>query len=166
MDSSQPGGTQPTAVPPSATVELSPRESWALVREAVVGRLAVIVGASPEIFPVNHVVDRGTVVFRTGRGTKLSAALENPAVAFEVDGYDAVNGQAWSVVVKGRAEEVREMYDVLEVIELPIFPWHAAPKSRFMRIDADTITGRRFHVLGGTTTSGAPVPDEGSLDQT
>jgi nitroimidazol reductase NimA-like FMN-containing flavoprotein (pyridoxamine 5'-phosphate oxidase superfamily) len=162
MDSSQPGGT---ALPPSATVELSPSESWALVREAVVGRLAVIVGESPEIFPVNHVVDRGTVVFRTARGTKLSAALENPAVAFEVDGYDAVNGDAWSVVVKGRVEEVREMYDVLEVIELPIFPWHAAPKPRYMRIDADAITGRRFHVVGGTTTSEASVPDQGSVDQ-
>ena len=102
---------------------------WALVREAVVGRLAVIVGESPEIFPVNHVVDRGTVVFRTARGTKLSAALENPAVAFEVDGYDAVNGDAWSVVVKGRAEEVKEMYDVLEVIELPIFPVARGPQA-------------------------------------
>ena len=64
------------------------------------------------------------------------------------------------------AAEVKDMYDVLEVIELPIFPWHAAPKPRYMRIDADTITGRRFHVVGGTTTSEGSVPDDGSMDQT
>jgi nitroimidazol reductase NimA-like FMN-containing flavoprotein (pyridoxamine 5'-phosphate oxidase superfamily) len=135
------------------TVHLSPSESWALVREAVVGRLAVVTDGGPDIFPVNHVVDHGTVVFRTARGTKLAAALENPAVAFEVDGYDAVDGDAWSVVVKGRAEEVKDMYAVLEVIELPIFPWHASPKPRYMRIDADSITGRRFHVVGGAKAS-------------
>ena len=129
-------------------VHLSPSESWALVREAVVGRLAVVTGGGPDIFPVNHVVDHGTVVFRTARGTKLSAALENPAVAFEVDGYDAVNGDAWSVVVKGRAEEVKEMYDVLEVIELPIFPWHAAPEAE---VHADR---RRHHHR-------SPVPRRG-----
>lgn len=151
---------------PSPMVHLSPSESWALVREAVVGRLAVVVNGGPDIFPVNHVVDHGTVVFRTARGTKLSAALENPAVAFEVDGYDAVDGDAWSVVVKGRAEEVKEMYDVLEVIDLPIFPWHASPKPRYMRIDADTITGRRFHVVGGTQTAGSHVspPEPTDLD--
>ena len=52
------------------------------------------------------------------------------------------------------------------MIELPIFPWHASPKPRYMRIDADAITGRRFHVVGGTTTSEASVPDDGSFDQT
>jgi hypothetical protein len=57
------------------------------------------------------------------------------------------------------------MYDVLEVIELPIFPWHASPKPRYMRIDADSITGRRFHVVGGPKASDvldetATTPDD------
>jgi nitroimidazol reductase NimA-like FMN-containing flavoprotein (pyridoxamine 5'-phosphate oxidase superfamily) len=148
---------------PRAMVDLSASESWALVREAVVGRLAVVADSGPDIFPINHVVDHGTVVFRTAQGTKLSAALENPAVAFEVDGYDAAGGDAWSVVVKGRAREVKEMYDVLEVIELPIFPWHAAPKPRYMRINADSITGRRFHVIGGASSPGTTVEDSTEL---
>src|SRR6476619_2758028 len=44
---------------------LSVSESWSLVRSAPVGRLAVVVDGRPEIFPLNHVVDHGTLVFRT-----------------------------------------------------------------------------------------------------
>src|SRR4051794_39359108 len=47
---------------------------WALLRAADIGRLAVVVGDRPEIFPVNFVVDHGTVVIRTAPGTKLAAA--------------------------------------------------------------------------------------------
>jgi len=141
-------------------VELSAAESWALLREAVVGRLAVIADGRPDIFPVNHLVDHGSVVFRTAAGTKLSGALGKP-VAFEVDGYDATTGQAWSVVLKGVAQEVSRMYDVLDVLELPLFPWHAAPKPRFVRIEAESVTGRRFQVVGGVR-SPSSEPDRPS----
>lgn len=129
----------------SAGVELSATESWALLRQAAVGRLAVIVDDRPEVFPVNHLVDHGSVVFRTALGTKLAAAAGH-WVAFEVDGYDPETFSAWSVVVKGEAQEVNRLYDVLEVVELPLFPWHSAPKSHFVRIEPHSISGRRFQV--------------------
>ena len=69
------------------------------------------------------------------------------AVAFEVDGYDADAGDAWSVVVKGGATEIERMQDVYEALELPLFPWNAAPKHRFVRIEPDDVSGRRFHVV-------------------
>ena len=134
--------------------ELSAAESWALLTDSVVGRLAVIVDNHPEIFPVNHHVDRGSVVFRTAAGTKL-AGCTGHRVAFEVDGYDLVTWSAWSVVVKGEAQQVNRLYDVLEVIELPLFPWHSAPKPHFIRIELDSITGRRFEVAGGARS---PIP--------
>ena len=129
----------------SSGVELSATESWALLRQAAVGRLAVIVDDRPEIFPVNHLVDHGSVVFRTALGTKLAAAVGH-WVAFEVDGYDPETSSAWSVVVKGEAQEVNRLYDVLEVVELPLFPWHSSPKSHFVRIEPHSISGRRFQV--------------------
>lgn len=129
----------------SAGIELSDTESWALLRQADVGRLAVIVDDRPEIFPVNHLVDHGTVVLRTALGTKFTGAVGH-WVAFEVDGFDAEAGTAWSVVLKGEAQEVNRLYDVLEVIELPLFPWHTAPKAHFIRVEPHTITGRRFEV--------------------
>jgi uncharacterized protein len=34
----------------------------------------------------------------------------------------------------------------LDALELPLFPWHAAPKPRIMRIEPDVVSGRRFRV--------------------
>lgn len=128
---------------PRPAVQLGESECWVLLREAVVGRLAVVVDDGPDIFPVNHVVDHGTLVFRTAEGTKLAAAVGS-TVAFEVDGYDPVSGEAWSVVVKGRARELSGLYDVLDALDLPLFPWHASPKPRLVRVEPHSVTGRRF----------------------
>lgn len=129
-------------------VELTTAESWTRLRQAGVGRLAVVVDGDPDIFPVNHIVDHDSVVFRSAAGTKLAGCAAHQ-VAFEVDGYDVVTASAWSVVVKGHAVRVNRLYDVLEVIELPLFPWHSGPKPHFIRIEAETITGRQFEVTGG-----------------
>jgi len=141
----------------NAGIDLSATESWALLRQTDVGRLAVVVDDRPDIFPVNYLVDHGSVVIRTALGTKFKGAVGH-WVAFEVDGYDVVTGSAWSVVLKGEGLEVNRLYDVLEVIELPLFPWHTAPKAHFIRIEPHSVTGRRFEVAvePGSTQARAP----------
>jgi uncharacterized protein len=119
---------------------------WALLRSSEVGRLAVSIGNCPDIFPINFVVDHGTLVFRAAEGTKLPAAVLGEAVAFEVDGY-AEAGEAWSVVMRNRATEIERVQDVFDALDLPLFPWHAAPKHRFMRIEPENVSGRRFNVV-------------------
>ncbi len=119
---------------------------WQLVAGEEVGRLAVSVDQRPDIFPVNYAVDDETIVFRTAEGTKLSAVFVDSAVAFEVDGYDADTGTAWSVVIKGHAAEV-PMQDLLDDLAFPLFSWTATPKPRFVRVVPDEITGRRFHIV-------------------
>jgi nitroimidazol reductase NimA-like FMN-containing flavoprotein (pyridoxamine 5'-phosphate oxidase superfamily) len=119
---------------------------WALLRTVAVGRLAVVIDGEPEIFPINHLVDHGAIVFRTADGTKLTAALGPVPVAFEADGVDADTGEAWSVVVKGRAVEFRDFDDLVDASRLPLAPWHEGPKHRFVRIESTQITGRRFPV--------------------
>jgi len=145
-------------------VELSAADSWALLRRAVVGRLAVVVDERPEIFPVNHVVDRGSLVFRTAPGTKLAGAVGR-WVAFEVDGYDLETATAWSVIVKGTAREVNRLYEVLDVFELPLFPWHSSPKPHFIRIEPESLTGRRFEVTGGARSTVMPGPVRHTADE-
>lgn len=131
-----------------ATEQLDIATCLALLREAPFGRLAVIVNNRPEIFPVNHAVHRGSVVFRTSTGTKLFASVGQP-VAYEADGLDSADGRAWSVVVAGTAHEIQQLHEVLEALELPVFPWEGGPKPHFIRIDPDSITGRRFQIHGG-----------------
>ena len=67
---------------------LEPDRCWARLGHARVGRLAISVAGRPDVFPVNFVVDHGTVVFRTAEGTKFAAGALGRPVAFEVDGYD------------------------------------------------------------------------------
>ncbi len=136
------------------TEVLSTNECWALLRGSVVGRLAVVVNGAPDIFPVNPVVDHGTIVFRTSAGTKL-AATKGRNVAFEVDGYDTDTARAWSVVVKGKAHEIWEIEESLRALRLPLSPWESGRKPRFVRIEPTTITGRRFVVEGGYTSAPA-----------
>jgi hypothetical protein len=129
--------------------ELDVDECWALMRSAEVGRIAFVSAGLPEVFPVNFVVDHGTVVFRTGGGSKLAAAVAGEAAAFEVDGYDPAAGMAWSVVIKGRAEAIQRMYESFEAGLLPLFPWHAGPKQHFVRVSPHEVTGRKFSILSG-----------------
>ncbi|WP_426762805.1 pyridoxamine 5'-phosphate oxidase family protein [Pseudarthrobacter sp. 1G09] len=125
---------------------LEHHECWAMLRTVSVGRLAVMADGRPDIFPINYTVDGGTVVFRTGQGTKLSAASGDAAVAVEADGVDPESGLAWSVVVKGTAEVVKRAEDVLDTSRLYLFPWQAGRKDAFVRITPDSVTGRRFQV--------------------
>ncbi len=138
-----------------------------LLRTSEVGRLAVSIKNHPDIFPINYVVDRGTVVFRTAEGTKLAASLLGLAVAFEVDGYDPDAGEAWSVVIKGYAVEIERMYEMFDALDLPLFPWHAGPKHRFVRIEPLEITGRRFTVVGHERWGGdRPEPHRAAPEST
>jgi nitroimidazol reductase NimA-like FMN-containing flavoprotein (pyridoxamine 5'-phosphate oxidase superfamily) len=132
----------------TGTTILDTHTCLGLLRTSEVGRLAVSITDHPDIFPINYTVDRGTVVFRTAEGTKLAAALRGRGVAFEVDSYDPDAGEAWSVVIKGYAIEIEQMHQYLDALDLPLFPWHAGPKHRFVRIEPVEITGRRFHVVG------------------
>jgi nitroimidazol reductase NimA-like FMN-containing flavoprotein (pyridoxamine 5'-phosphate oxidase superfamily) len=125
-------------------VELDEHECWELLRNVEVGRLAVAIANHPDIFPVNYVVDHGSIVFRTAEGTKLAAAVLGVSVAFEIDGER--DGEAWSVVVKGHAFEIENMYELFDAADLPLYPWHVAPKHRFVRVLPELVTGRRFRV--------------------
>ncbi|MGO4383004.1 pyridoxamine 5'-phosphate oxidase family protein [Specibacter sp. RAF43] len=131
---------------PTETQNLPIHECWALLRGVSVGRLAVWVTDHPDIFPINYTVDHGTVVFRTGTGTKLAAVHGDHPVAMEADGVDADTGIAWSVVVKGSSETLSSTEDLLDSFSLRLFPWQSGHKDTFVRISPTEVTGRRFRV--------------------
>lgn len=132
---------------PEAVTTLLDRDCWTLLRTTEVGRLGLCGRDGPEIFPINFVVDHGTLVFRTAAGTKLAVADATTSVAFEADGYDEPTGQVWSVVVKGDAKVVRAAEDLMSTADLPLFPWHGSAKSTFVRIVPTAVSGRRFTVV-------------------
>jgi nitroimidazol reductase NimA-like FMN-containing flavoprotein (pyridoxamine 5'-phosphate oxidase superfamily) len=124
--SSEPTSSESTSSDSTSQVQnLGNHECWALLRTVSVGRLAVLVDGQPDIFPINYTVDGGTLVFRTGQGTKLAAASGGAPVALEADGVDATTGLAWSVVVKGPAKAITGTENILDSAALFLFPWQA-----------------------------------------
>ena len=47
-------------------------ECWQLLSQNSLGRLVTSVDGDPEIFPVNFVVQRRTILFRTAEGTTVT----------------------------------------------------------------------------------------------
>ena len=125
-----------------ALYELTEDDCWALLERGALGRLAVAVRGSIDVFPVNYAVDRRRVLFKTNPGTKLAALTVNDAVAFEVDGFDEQT--AWSVVVKGTAHALETMDEQLAAERLPIVSWAPSVKTRIIAIEPTSITGRGF----------------------
>jgi len=132
----------------SPGVDILPIEQcWRLLRDAVVGRLAVMVEGKPDIFPVNHVVHEETVIFPSGTGTKVFGVLRE-AVAFEVDGYDPDGASAWSVIVHGVAHEMPRTEEFGAAEAAPLFKWPRGLRPHLVRIEPTIIGGSRLHVTG------------------
>jgi uncharacterized protein len=121
---------------------LSEDESWRLLASQALGRLVTSVGGLPEIFPVNFVVQRRTVLFRTAEGTKLFSVAANNRVAFEADEHNVAEG--WSVIVKGQARVLKTSDEIAEAERAQLLPWTATLKLHYVRIVPSEITGRRF----------------------
>ena len=108
-----------------------------------VGRVAVVDGGNPVILPVNYVVDREEVLFRTAPGTKLDAAVRTQRIAFQIDSADPMYHTGWSVLVIGRCEEVTDPARREEIERLPLRPWAAGAKDHIIAIQAEQVSGRR-----------------------
>jgi nitroimidazol reductase NimA-like FMN-containing flavoprotein (pyridoxamine 5'-phosphate oxidase superfamily) len=117
-------------------------ESWSLLSGVSLGRLVTILGGQAEIFPVNFVTQRRTLLFRTAQGTKLYSAVMSDQVVFEADDHTAAEG--WSVIVKGRAHWLTNNDEILDAQDAPLLPWPPTLKPHYVRVVALEITGRRF----------------------
>jgi nitroimidazol reductase NimA-like FMN-containing flavoprotein (pyridoxamine 5'-phosphate oxidase superfamily) len=133
-----------TITPPEG--QLSIDQCWAMLDTETVGRVALIVDGHPEIFPVNFVLQRRSIVFRTAGGTKLWAAMTSKPMAFEIDGYDARDEAAWSVVARGESEVIENQEDKDQVDALFLEPWQPGDKDNYVRLRPQAMTGRRFRV--------------------
>src|SRR6185436_16019616 len=84
---------------------LSETECWNLLSSVTLGGLVTSVDGRPDIFPVNFVVQRRTVLFRTAEGAKLVGTAIHDHVLFEADDHVVTEGS--SVIVKGTARILR-----------------------------------------------------------
>lgn len=142
-----------------APVDLDTDTCLQLLASQHLGRVAVNDDDGPAVFPVNYLLDRDSVVFRTDEGTKLDAAVRGERAAFEVDHVDEPNGVGWSVLVRGAVVEVTDPGELDRLRALPLTPFVSGKKDRYVRVRAKSITGRRTAVPHGVP-EGWFRPDE------
>lgn len=114
-----------------------------------VGRVGFHADDDVVILPVDHAVDGQEIVFRTARGSKLSAAEGQNLVAFEADHYDPRTQSGWSVLATGHAEMVYENAEIQRLGRLGLRSWAAATDHPFwIRIRPTSVTGRQIPATG------------------
>ncbi len=130
-----------------AVEKLTADECLELLSSRDLGRIALVIGDQPEIFPVNYAVDRSIVIFRVAPGTKPSLTT-NHRIAFEVDDLDWRAGIAWSVVVKGTVLDVTTSKDPFTAFLRTADVRSAPPGDHplWMAIYPSEISGRRFRL--------------------
>jgi uncharacterized protein len=109
-----------------------------------IGRLGVVVGGKPEVFPVCYVYADGSVFFPTNEGTKMHSSLEWPWVAFEIDGLDSDGSSAWSVMVGGQAEEATDVAEIARVAAMQTVVFRSHGAVRWIKILPTKVTGRQI----------------------
>jgi len=122
---------------------LSEHECLTLAALQPVGRVGITMGALPMVVPVNFCLAGADVVFHTGAGTKLNAAVRGAVVAFEVDDFDPIGHRGWSVLMIGTARELS--IDELSTLgPLPVRPWAHGLRNHVVRIQTEFMSGRRI----------------------
>lgn len=123
---------------------LSPTQCRQLLQGSTLGRVAVTVAALPAVFPVHYAVLDDDIVFLTGDGTKLRAALERAVVAFQIDHFDESRASGWSVMAIGMAEEIADPDELRAARGLGLRPLAGGDRSHFVRVRPELLSGRRI----------------------
>jgi nitroimidazol reductase NimA-like FMN-containing flavoprotein (pyridoxamine 5'-phosphate oxidase superfamily) len=113
-----------------------------LLAQDEIGRIAVVNGATPMIFPVNYALDGDAIIVRTMPGSRLDVGQGH--AAFEVDSFDREHKAGWSVLVTGHLEEVSwyQWKDVERIKAIPLQPWAGGERNLWLRLRPSFITGR------------------------
>ena len=123
---------------------LTPKESWALLRQTALGRLAFVMDGWPLVMPVNYLVDGVDVVIRSDPGRKLTAARQQVQATLQVDSVDRVHRSGWSVLVFGIATAVDDSEEIARLDGLGLRSWAASERASWIRLRPVQITGRRL----------------------
>lgn len=125
--------------------ELDVRECRRLLAGTTIGRLAYQTIRGPRIIPMNYALVADSIVTCTAPDTEIARIAPKQTVAFEIDQADGYLQRGWSVLVVGEltvlsAEAIR----MLSPGQTPD-PWPEGPRSVFLQLGINELTGRRVH---------------------
>ena len=115
-----------------------------LLREERVGRVGFSAHALPVIFPVNFVVEGRSVLFSSDQGEKLRAAEAGSVACFEVDWFDPLSHDGWSVLATGRLATVDELRATTLLHDHPLAHWAIEGDRQLVELPIEMLSGRRI----------------------
>jgi nitroimidazol reductase NimA-like FMN-containing flavoprotein (pyridoxamine 5'-phosphate oxidase superfamily) len=124
---------------------LTRQECDDLLAQGKIGRIGLQVAGETLVLPVLYCYVGGTVAFRTAPGEKLDSAWVKAPASFEIDEWDLGQRTGWSVLVKGRFEEVSDPEEVAALEQSGLESWTPeVSHTTWVRITPTSITGRRI----------------------
>jgi transcriptional regulator with XRE-family HTH domain len=124
---------------------MSREECEAHLAHGGVGRFVFTSEPGPVALPVNFRLLDGDIVFRARTHGVLTAAVADyRPVGFEVDHIDDAMSEGWSVLISGHARLVDDPDELARIAELGIEPWPGGHREAVIRIETETISGRRI----------------------
>jgi nitroimidazol reductase NimA-like FMN-containing flavoprotein (pyridoxamine 5'-phosphate oxidase superfamily) len=118
-----------------------------------IGRIAYSGRSGVTVLPVNYKLHQGAVVFRTAQDSPLDEDLRTGIasaeykVAFEIDDFDLVAREGWSILIQGAAHHVDSEEERASVLEAGVEPWPGGKREHFLRIIPLRISGRRIRQI-------------------
>ncbi|MGA3214374.1 MAG: pyridoxamine 5'-phosphate oxidase family protein [Acidimicrobiales bacterium] len=124
--------------------ELDREDCLELLREELVGHVALTARALPVVLPVNFAVLDGDIFWRSAQGTKLNDTSADLVVAFEADHYEPDHAQGWTVMVQGLAHVLTDVEELDRARALPLESWTLeGAADRYVRLIPNIVTGTR-----------------------
>jgi nitroimidazol reductase NimA-like FMN-containing flavoprotein (pyridoxamine 5'-phosphate oxidase superfamily) len=123
---------------------MSPTECYDLLERGGIGRVGFTAPEGVMVLPVIFAMTGRGIIFRTAPDTLL-ALHANAHFSFEVDHFDEVLHEGWSVLVQGHAHQVTDEREVKHLeAAARLEPWAPGARDVYVRIAPTQITGRRI----------------------
>jgi hypothetical protein len=123
---------------------LDPTECFDLLEPGGIGRVGFASADGVVIVPVNFALTGKSIIFRTAPDTLL-ALHGDGHLSFQVDHFDQVLHEGWSVLVHGHAHQVNDEREVKHLEDAaPLQPWAGGARDVYVRIAPIRISGRRI----------------------
>jgi uncharacterized protein len=125
-------------------VDLDRGECLRLLETKQVGRIGFVGEDGPVILPMNYLLSGDQLILRTTAYGSTGRSVLDAPVSFEIDDVDEFLEAGWSVLVSGTAR----LLNAAEVEQLRFgaapTPWAEGPRTLFLGIRCDRISGRRL----------------------
>jgi nitroimidazol reductase NimA-like FMN-containing flavoprotein (pyridoxamine 5'-phosphate oxidase superfamily) len=142
-------------VPEGAATEpvlehLDEAECLRLIAPRGIGRIAYTGKYDLTVLPVNYELHDGSIFFRTSADSLTVDDLRSLVrdteyrVAFEIDDFDKLTREGWSVLIQGPAHHLDDEAERAYAMTLGVQAWPGGERDHFIRVTPMRISGRRI----------------------